>query len=425
MKQYCQNVAIVVSALTVFGLLAVPESEVLAYSLTGKSWATTSATYQVNPNFSDPEAGSAAEQIAAIRSGADEWKLSGEGNFAFAYGGTTNLSTVALDGTNAVYYAGTDGGGALAVCWYWSSGSTLMAFDIEFYDRDGGFDFVWARNPTFSQFDIEGVACHEFGHALGLDHSAVAGATMYPSVAPGNTANRSIDPDDIAGYQSLYGSGSPATPAPATVTPASGWIDGGYQVTIDGSMFPSTGLTVRFGSVEATSITRVDSTRIKCDVPAGVDTEAVDVTVAATNSGVLPGAFNYLTMRNNSAPAPGTWQLLEVKVPAAPNVFFQGALSLGNSGIPCSSFGDPSDGRVIPLSVDWLLEYSVGFPGNAISGNIQGFTDGSGSRMWSVFLSDLPQLSGMTFYACYVTGDMGGSPSGISYIGNVVPITIP
>ena len=30
--------------------------------------------------------------------------------------------------------------------------------------------------------DLQGVACHEFGHALGLDHSAVFNATMFPSI---------------------------------------------------------------------------------------------------------------------------------------------------------------------------------------------------------------------------------------------------
>ena len=118
--------------------------------------------------------------VFAVRSGADEWKMSGEGNFQFNYGGQSGLTTVALDGTNVVFYSTADGGGALAVCWYWFTGADMTAFDIEFYDRDGGFDFEWALDPSGNQFDIQSVACHEFGHALGMDHSGVAGATMSP-----------------------------------------------------------------------------------------------------------------------------------------------------------------------------------------------------------------------------------------------------
>lgn len=426
MKQSTTNVTIAVCALTVFGLLAVPETDVLAYNLTGQSWTGSSTTYRVNPNFTDGSAGSGTDQTLAIRSGADEWKISGQGSFAFSYGGTTTVNSVALDGTNAVYYAGGDGGGALAVCWYWFSGSSLTAFDIEFYDRDGGFDFIWSVNPTPSEFDIQGVACHEFGHALGMAHSGVAGATMFPSVSPGNTSIRSLSSDDIAGYQALYGSGSPASPDVASVTPDSGWIDGGYNVTIDGSYFPSDGLTVEFGGVPATGVVRVASSRITCDVPAGVVPNLVDVSVIASGgTGTLSDGFNNLSMRNTSTPAMGTLQTLEVHVPAAPNTFFQGAVSMGNAGIPCSSFGDPADTRIIPMSIDWILEWTVTDPTNWLTSNIQGFTDGTGTHIWQVYIPNEPQLSGMTFYACYVTGDMGGSQSGISYIGNAVPIVFP
>lgn len=425
-KQRLTNATIVVCALTVLGLLAVPETEVLAYGLTGKSWSGPTATYYVNPNFNDPSAGSTDDQLLAVRSGADEWKMSGEGNFQFVYGGQTAIATVALDGYNTVFYGGADGGGALAVCWYWFSGSNLSAFDIEFYDRDGAFDIVWAIDPTPTQFDIQGVACHEFGHALGMDHSGVAGATMYPSVSAGVTANRSIDPDDIAGYQAMYGSGSPTAPVVTSVTPDSGWIDGGYQVTIDGSWFPVSGNSVEIGGVQATNVTRVASSRLTCTVASATEPGKEDVAViAGGQSGSLTNGFEYESLRNTSTPALGTWQYLEARIPAAPGVFFQGCVSLGNSGIPCNSFGDPSDNRIIPVEVDWLLDYTVRYPQNAISFDIQGFLDGTGDHTFRVHVPNLPSLSGVTFYVCYVTGDMGGSPSGISYIGNSVPIVVP
>ena len=40
---------------------------------------------------------------------------------------------------------------------------------------------------------------HEFGHALGLGHSTVFDATMYPSYSYCSQALRTLAPDDLAG----------------------------------------------------------------------------------------------------------------------------------------------------------------------------------------------------------------------------------
>ncbi|KAG6602465.1 Metalloendoproteinase 3-MMP, partial [Cucurbita argyrosperma subsp. sororia] len=75
-----------------------------------------------------------------------------------------------------------------------------------FSPPDGRFhldaDESWAAGVVSGSFDLETVALHEIGHLLGLQHSSIEGAIMWPSVPEGDS--KGLHADDIAGIKALY-----------------------------------------------------------------------------------------------------------------------------------------------------------------------------------------------------------------------------
>jgi hypothetical protein len=108
------------------------------------------------------------------------------------------------------------------------------------YDKSQVFlhfddDEQWVDSDT-QDVDLETVAAHEIGHTLGLAHSSDPNALMYPSYSG---PHRSLDADDIAGVQSIYGASSPQDPVPqappqgATPPPAAGQDSDGDGISDD------------------------------------------------------------------------------------------------------------------------------------------------------------------------------------------------
>jgi len=169
-----------------------------AYTVLGYTWVQGSMQYYVNPvNMDLPQ----SAIIPAIQAGANVWQQSGT-SFSFAYAGTTGITTNTYDATNVVMFRNASSGSALATTYSWFSGGSIVDADIVFWDA--GFQFFTGSSGCAGGFYIEDIAAHEFGHALGLGHSTVAAATMYPSISTCSQQNRTLDADDIAAVLSLY-----------------------------------------------------------------------------------------------------------------------------------------------------------------------------------------------------------------------------
>jgi hypothetical protein len=199
--------------------------------------------------------------------------------------GTTNNNIVSAEGATA-----NCSGGVLAYC-------ELPISDgwrIRFCDS-----WTWDDGPGLigSRWDIQGVMSHEYGHALGLGHSGSGSATMAPSGSPGQTSIRSIEADDVAGIQCVYGVASGTKPQ-IVATVASGG-----NLTIHGSNFSASGAEVWFANNTVTTtgsdpIVRVvgvsssnGGTRIDVAIPALASPGDVIVNNSGAGHSTVSNAF--------------------------------------------------------------------------------------------------------------------------------------
>lgn len=98
-------------------------------------------------------------------------------------------------------------GSAIAVTRVMTRNGAVLDTDIYF---NPGYTFSTTRYA--GSMDIQEIATHELGHALGAQHSNLVTSTMYPFASPEETFRRTLSDDDIAFVSSTY-------PLPGTSMP--------------------------------------------------------------------------------------------------------------------------------------------------------------------------------------------------------------
>jgi hypothetical protein len=401
------------------GLLFCSPSVISGYSLLGFSLQQSTVNYQrdhrvynnffdgvandnMNPNANYPGALGA---VLALWKGANGWNSNGGGgkDFDFDFQGEAT-SVGGLNANISSSLEGNCGGGTLA----FTESPDSNGWRIRYCE-----EWVWEDGPSVpgGRIDIQGVATHEFGHALGMGHSqagncngtCITSATMCPSICGTGTAQRSTETDDENGLGDIYGSIGGNKPL---VTAISGSFGTGEVLTIDGMNFAAT-VNVKFTARTSTNggtipgvvyavASQNGGTRVDVTIPAEARTG--NVLVWQPGSGGLSNPFpifidedppSITSINPAMGPVRGGTSITITGTNFASDgdVFFEGVQVFPTSltaneiifdSLPGSAVGNRADISVVqPTGSDSRIDFflfednqpSIEFRGNPVVGN--------------------------------------------------------
>lgn len=166
-----------------------------------RRWQTTPVTVRVynvgNSTITDGDGGVTAV-VGAIR----VWGIIS----------SSSTSSAAVRGSApATIMLNTNGGVCTGSClaatltgYYTTQAGDDRIYDADVYTNTSVALYSSRESGCSAEYDIDGIMAHEVGHVIGIGHSNVSGATMYPSVSACNTGNRSLATDDINAKNDLY-----------------------------------------------------------------------------------------------------------------------------------------------------------------------------------------------------------------------------
>ena len=181
-------------------LVAAAADPAMAYVLLSprRTWASTPVNvpvYQVGNNSITDGDGGVTAVVGAIKA----WGMVNSSSTSQQAVRGSAPATIMLNSNGRIC----NGSCLAATLTGYYSGSTIQDADVYTNTK---YKFYSSREADgcSSEFDIDGIMVHEVGHVIGIGHSNVTGATMYPSVSSCNPNNRTLEPDDIAAKNDLY-----------------------------------------------------------------------------------------------------------------------------------------------------------------------------------------------------------------------------
>jgi hypothetical protein len=255
-------------------------------------------TYSINPSVGSNVHGGSAAAISVIQASFDTWNKAPNAAVNVTAGANSSATSKGNDGVNLICFVCTGDyskdSTTLAVTWTTIADApgedtkhgTTSTFAGQIFDADILFnpnvEWTTSGTPTDPQEDLQTVATHEIGHFLGLDHSAVVRAVMYPFAPPTLTT---LSYDDVAAISSIYPKAAPDFPT--------GSITGTVKFTTGTGVFgahvfadSTTADPVVFPNIRKTPIsalTKADGSYVIMGVPAGtytVGAEPLDLPVS-------------------------------------------------------------------------------------------------------------------------------------------------
>src|SRR2546425_11380667 len=213
-----KGLSVIITLLTLLGVQTPMRAYTLEYrdsaGVVAGRWLTKPiiVSFSISLNSPPPNIKAGSDVIGAVRNALEYWTKVTDVQFletsstaqtlsSHNAGDRINLITVSAD--NSAAFRASESPGRTRV--FYDSGGTIVEADIALNPNQ-----PFSSDGTPGTYDLESTFTHEVGHLLGLEHSAIIGATMQPRQAMNGVyglpafTQRTLSADDVAGVRALY-----------------------------------------------------------------------------------------------------------------------------------------------------------------------------------------------------------------------------